>query len=366
MRFSLTEEQVMLRASVRGALARDLPLPRVRACLETGDMSAASELATAQGWTGVGIAEDAGGQGGGVVEQAILAEELGYAAAPSSALLGGALAARVLSGGGDGAQALLEPLADGTRRVVLAIDAGAGDVPYAHITADHAHGVISNVLGAPGAEIGLVVDGAGAYAVPLAAEGCVIRPRSLVDPGRSIALITFAGTPATPLGAAGDLADAAALGAVLIAAEAVGAAERLLEMTVEYVAQRVQFGVVIGTFQAVKHTAADMLVDVETARSAVHYAAWAFGAGRPDAIAAVNMAKSYAVPAAAAVADRALALHGAVGFTWEHDLHLFLKRIHSAAALFGGCARHREQLASSLDLTGASRAPVAEVASSAT
>ena len=194
----------------------------------------------------------------------------------------------------------------------------------------------------------------------------MIQPRSLVDPGRSIALISFAGAPATPLGDAGDLADAAALGAVLIAAEAVGAAERLLEMTVEYVAQRVQFGVVIGTFQAVKHAAADMLVDVETARSAVHYAAWAFGAGRADAIAAVNMAKSYAVPAAAAVADRALALHGAVGFTWEHDLHLFLKRIHSAAALFGGSAGHREQLASSLDLTGASRAPVAEVASSAT
>ena len=130
----------------------------------------------------------------------------------------------------------------------------------------------------------------------------------------------------------------------------------------EYVGQRVQFGVVVGTFQAVKHTAADMLVDVETARSAVHYAAWALGAGGADASAAVNMAKSYAVPAAAAVADRALALHGAVGFTWEHDLHLFLKRIHSAGALFGGVSRHREQLATSLDLTGAPRALTAEAA----
>ena len=211
------------------------------------------------------------------------------------------------------------------------------------------------MLGAPGADVAIVVDGSQACAVDLAAPGAGVVARSLVDPGRSIGDLRFDGAPAQPLGPAGDLADAAALGALLTAAEAVGAAGRLLEMTVDYAGQRVQFGVVIATFQAVKHAAADMLVDVETARSAVQYAAWALGAGGAGALPAVNMAKSYAVPAAVAVADRALALHGAVGFTWEHDLHLFLKRIHTAAALFGTASAHREQLASSLDLTGAGR-----------
>src|SRR4051794_21399615 len=123
MRFALTDEQRMLRESVRGALTRELPLARVRESLERRDPGAPMRaLAAAQGWTGIGIDEDAGGQGGGVVEQALLAEELGYAAAPSSPIIAGALAARVLAAGGDRASRLLEELADGTRIVVPAVD----------------------------------------------------------------------------------------------------------------------------------------------------------------------------------------------------------------------------------------------------
>jgi alkylation response protein AidB-like acyl-CoA dehydrogenase len=362
MRFALTDEQLMLCESVRGALTRELPLTRVRECLERRDPWAAMRaLAAAQGWTGIGIDEDAGGQGGGVVEQALLAEELGYAAAPSSSIIAGALAARVLAAGGERAHRLLEELAAGARAVVVAIDAGAGTAGAATVTAGRARGSVRHVLAAPEAAVAIVVsggDGDGAYAVDVRASGCAVRARDLVDPGRSIGDLELDGAPAEALGGAGSAGDLAALGAVLVSAEAVGAAARLLELTVQYVAQRRQFGVVIGSFQAIKHTAADMLVEIETARSAVYHAAWALGSGDAGAAAAASMAKAYAAPAAASVADKALALHGAVGFTWEHDLHLFLKRAHTARALFGSTAAHRERVAVALDLTGtADRSP---------
>jgi alkylation response protein AidB-like acyl-CoA dehydrogenase len=362
MRFALTDEQQMLRESVRGALTRELPLARVRECLERCDGGATMRaLAAAQGWTGIGIDEDAGGQGGGVVEQAVLAEELGYAAAPTSAIIAGALAARVLAAGGDRAHRLLEELADGTRAVIVATDAGAG-AGAVTIAAGRAHGSLANVLAATEADVAIVFDGAGgAHTVDVGAGGCAVRARELVDPGRSIGELDLDGAAAEALGGAGSAGDLAALGAVLVSAEAVGAAARLLEMTVEYVMQRRQFGVVIGSFQAIKHAAADMLVEIETARSAVYYAAWALGSRDDAASIAVSMAKAYAVPAAASVADKALALHGAVGFTWEHDLHLFLKRTHTARALFGSAGAHRERVAALLDLTGAADRPAVGV-----
>jgi alkylation response protein AidB-like acyl-CoA dehydrogenase len=346
----------MLRESVRGALTRELPLARMRECFERRDPWAAMRaLAVAQGWTGIGIDEDAGGQGGGVVEQALLAEELGYAAAPSSSSIAGALAARALGAGGDRAHRLLKELAEGTRTVVVAIDCAAGTADAATVSAGRASGSVAHVLAAPEADVAVIVGGDGAHAVGVRASGCAVRTRELVDPCRSIGDLDLDGAPAEALGGAGSAGDLAALGAVLVSAEAVGAAARLLEMTVEYVAQRRQFGVVVGSFQAIKHTAADMLVEIETARSAVYHAAWALGSG--DA-AAASMAKAYAAPAAASVADKALALHGAVGFTWEHDLHLFLKRTHTARALFGSAATHRELIAVALDLTGtAGRSP---------
>ena len=116
-------------------------------------------------------------------------------------------------------------------------------------------------------------------------------------------------------------------------ADSLGAARRLLEMTVEYVGQRRQFGKPIGSFQAVKHLAAEMLVDIEPLHSAVYFAAWALDAGTDDRLLHAAAAGAYGAPAMVRVADRALALHGAIGFTWEHDLHLFLKRVHGNSAL---------------------------------
>jgi alkylation response protein AidB-like acyl-CoA dehydrogenase len=353
MRFALTDEQQMLRDAVRGALKRELPLPRLRECLDRGDADATMRgLAVAQGWTGIGIDEDAGGQGGGVVEQVVLAEELGYAAAPTSGLIAGALAAGVLGGGDERTRQLVGQLAEGDRSVILALDAGTGSIGDVAVAGSAATGEIANVLAITEADVALLADEAEVHAIDLHDHRCSTRRRDLVDAGRSIGELTLTAAPAVFLGAAAGNSGAATLGAVLVSAEAVGAAARLLEMTVEYVGQREQFGVAIGSFQAIKHTAADMLVEIETARSLVYYAAWALDAGDPGANAAASMAKAYAAPAAASVADKALALHGAVGFTWEHDLHLFLKRTHTARALFGSAGTHRERIASTLNLTG--------------
>jgi alkylation response protein AidB-like acyl-CoA dehydrogenase len=147
----------------------------------------------------------------------------------------------------------------------------------------------------------------------------------------------------------------AAWGAVLVAADALGAAQRMLDLTVEYVGQRVQFGVAVGSFQAVKHAAAEMLVSIEGTRAAVHYAAWAVGAGEPGAEVDAWVAKARASRTASAVADKALFLHGAVGYTWEHDLQLLFKRAKSDALLLGGSGIYDDRIADALELVPADR-----------
>jgi alkylation response protein AidB-like acyl-CoA dehydrogenase len=142
----------------------------------------------------------------------------------------------------------------------------------------------------------------------------------------------------------------AATAAVLVAADALGASQRMLDMTVEYVVDRRQFGVPVGSFQAVKHAAAEMLVAIEGTRAAVHYAAWSVAAGERDAAVDAWVAKARAARAATFVADKALFLHGAVGYTWEHDLQLLFKRAKSDAQVFGGPGLYDERIADSLAL----------------
>jgi alkylation response protein AidB-like acyl-CoA dehydrogenase len=138
---------------------------------------------------------------------------------------------------------------------------------------------------------------------------------------------------------------------VLVAADALGAAHRMLDLTVQYVGERKQFGVAVGSFQAVKHAAAEMLVDVEASRSAVMHGAWAVGVGEPDAAVHAAIAKVQACGAAVRVADKALFLHGAVGYTWEHDLQFLFKRAKSDALVFGSPDTYRDLIASALVLT---------------
>ena len=353
----LTDEQEFLREAVAGVLAREATLARVREWADARDTRAADALAVRQGWTGIGLSEELGGQGGGIIELAVLAEQLGAASTPWDRLLGSALALQALGAAtSDAARELATDVAEGERTAVLCLDGRRVPAPWpACVVADDA--VTLRARYVPGAaDAGLVVAVDGGDEVRLlavAADVVHVTPRPLVDHTRGLVDVALDRARATELGTipADVFARASATAAVLVAADALGASARLLEMTVAYVTDRRQFGVPVGSFQAVKHAAAMMLVDVEAARSAVRYASWAVDCDAEDAATWAAIAKIHACDAGAHVADRALFLHGAIGYTWEHDLQFCFKRTRSDAALFGAPDAHRDRLADALTLT---------------
>ena len=355
MRWELSEEQADFRAVLAEWLADRCGPAEVRGWLDADDPSAFEDRFMAEGWFGVGSPEDLGGQGGGLVELALAAEELGRRTAPTAGWLGSMLAVPALAAASEQAKALL---ADG---VVTVLAVPAGTIPSPGSTASDdsttVSGTITNVLGADRARRLLVpVDGHHGSTLVLLetdAPGVEVRPRALTDRSRSVADVVLTGARGVPL--AGDvgqhLEESALRGAVLVAADALGAAERMLDMTVEYAGQRKQFGVTIGSFQAVKHAAAEMLVTVESARSIVYLAAASVEARHPDAPAHAAAAKAQVTARASQAADDALTLHGAIGYTWEHDLQLSYKRAKLDEHLFGSPAAWNERLADALALT---------------
>ena len=361
MDVSLNEEQLFLRDTVADVVSRSAPLASVRGWLHEDDLDSPDELAVSLGWAGLGLPEELGGQGGGVEELAILGEQLGYGAVPWDRTLAGCVAASLLGEAGDDGRALATEVAAGERHAVLGIPGNA--LRAAPTAAPHAGAQVRvpYVVGARGAdEIVVPVpagdDRVGLLAVAGEAPGLTITPRRLVDRSRSLATVELDGCETRYLGTvtAASLQRATDLAALLVCADTLGAISRLLELTTAYVVDRQQFGVPVGSFQAVKHTAAQMLVDVEGVRSAVLYAAWALGAEEPDAGLQTSVAKSFAADAGVRVADRALFLHGAIGYTWEHDLQFLFKRAKSGALLFGSAHAHRERICSDLGLAPAS------------
>jgi alkylation response protein AidB-like acyl-CoA dehydrogenase len=353
VRVELTDEQEFLREAVAGAVARDAPFSAVRGWAESQDFSEPDTLAERQGWTGIGLDEERGGQGGGTIELAVLAEQLGRGAVPWDRTLAGCLAAGLLAAtDSDEARELAAAIAEGERHLALAVD---GRRPLAALDARPTE--VRYVLGGPGAEELIIPltgkDAVGLFAVTAGADGVTLRPRTLVDRTRALADAELGGAELRALGSVSHdaLSTIAATAAVLIAADALGAAGRLLDLTTQYVGERRQFGVPVGSFQAVKHAAAEMLVDVEGARAAVHHGAWAVGAGAEDARLQAAVAKSHACSAAVRVADKALFLHGAVGYTWEHDLQFTFKRAKSDALLLGSPDAYRDLIADDLGLT---------------
>jgi alkylation response protein AidB-like acyl-CoA dehydrogenase len=204
---------------------------------------------------------------------------------------------------------------------------------------------------APSAEVAVVVaacaDGPAVFAVDLDAVG---RPRRepAMDRTREVGWLRFDRTPAAHLGHADAVDRLVERGAVASCAEMLGGAAHVLDLAVEYAKDRVQFDRPIGSFQAVKHRCADMLVDVEGMRSATYWAAWCLAAEAPDASIAASTAKIWSADASKRVMASSLQVHGGVGFTWEHDLHLFLKRAQLDQLAFGDAAFHRERLAAML------------------
>jgi len=346
--FDLSDDQLALRDGARDLLDGLADPTRVRAVVDaTGGVDANLWSAMAeQGWPGVAIDEAHGGLGLGTVEVCVLLEEVGRHAAPapvaSTALVLGALAD-----------------AGETRQVEQLLGANAvGCVAWsrrADAVRAEADGAGWRITGradpapyAPSAALAVVVaatpDGSGLFAVDLDEHGRPEREPAM-DRTRELGWLAFDGTPARELGGTAAVDAIIDRGATFAAAEMLGGAERVLELAVEYAKDRVQFGRPIGSFQAVKHRCADMLVDVEGMRSTSFWAAWCIGATDPEASIAASTAKVWSSDASKRVMASALQVHGGIGFTWEHDLHLFLKRAQLDQLTFGDAAYHRERLA---------------------
>jgi len=304
-----------------------------------------------QGWLAIELPEDEGGLGMGMVELAVLCEEIGrrLVAAPflSSIVALGALCgdeARADAGTKEWREALGQgdtvgcvAAAPGPRS--LTVSGTQGQVRLS--------GKTSPVAYAPSADVAVVLADGGVYGVDLRTEGRP-EPLSAMDRTRELGVLAFDGTPSRFLGgvAAADLLIDRA--ATLASAEMLGAADHVLALTVQYAKDRVQFGKPIGSFQAVKHMLADALVDVEGMRSTAYYAAWCAAAGDPERPLAASMAKAWCSDASRRVMAVGLQVHGGIGFTWEHDMHLYLKRAQLDQVSYGDAAAHRDRIATLL------------------
>ena len=349
MDFELSDDQVALRDGARELLDGLASTVRVRAVLEAGG-GLDRELWKAmveQGWTGVELPEAEGGLGLGVVEVAVLLEEIGRHAAPApfqSTVL--ALGALARAGRADRVESLLGGDAVGC----VAWSARSDAVRAERAGTDwRLTGRPDPTPYAPSATVAVVAaaaaDGPALFEVDL--SGGAPAPEPAMDRTRELGWLRLDATPGVLLGES-DAVDALLdRGAVYASAEMLGGASRAMEMAVEYAKERVQFDRPIGSFQAVKHRCADMLVDVEGMRSTVYWAAWCIGAG-DDAPVAASTAKVWCSDASKRVMASALQVHGGIGFTWEHDLHLFLKRAQLDQLTFGDAAFHRARLAALL------------------
>jgi alkylation response protein AidB-like acyl-CoA dehydrogenase len=325
--FDFTDDQQAIKRTANEMLTARFKPERVRELAESGehDDGAWKEMSEL-GWAGIFVDEDHGGQGLGIVELVILMEELGYALAPvpflSNAAAGLALQ---LAGSDEQRERWLPGIASGEARgtVGLVRDGEARLVP----DADSAEVI---VLIAP--------DGSGTVVEASAAE---VEPFDAMDRTRRFARVRAEGGDAL----AGEARGALDRIYAALAAENVGVAQRGMEMAVDFARERRQFGRPIGSYQAVSHRCAQMLLEVEGARSSAYYAAWCADA-EPDSLpAAAAMAKAYCSDAGWRVCGSSLQVHGGIGFTWEHDLHFYLKRAKTNAMLYGSASEHRERLA---------------------
>jgi alkylation response protein AidB-like acyl-CoA dehydrogenase len=321
MRFTLSDDQQEIKRTAHDLLANRATFAKVREAAEAGsyDDALARELGEL-GWPGIAVSEEHGGQGLGIVELAILLEELGYACAPVP-FLGSALAALAIehAGSPDQQQRWLPGLASGELRGAL----GAAD------------GLIPD---APGADVVVVVDAAAGTAH--VADG--VEEVEAIDPTRRHGRV---GSGSTGEALQGDVQAALDRALVAVSAELVGVCQRALDMTVDYVKERKQFGVPVGTFQAVHHSAAQMLIDTEGGRSATYYAAWAADAEPERLPMAAAMAKAWTSDGGRSVTGSAIQLHGGIGFTWEADVHWLYKRAQLDSALLGSAGAQRARIA---------------------
>jgi alkylation response protein AidB-like acyl-CoA dehydrogenase len=372
--FDLTDEQQAIRSTAREFLAARYKSERIRelAASEHGFEQSDWEEMAGLGWPGLALPEEWGGQGLGIVDLAVLFEELGYALAPSP-LLSNTVAGLALAANGSDEQRerWLRPLATGELRGTPALfDAGTPPTPggFEMEAKGDGGGVVLDgekvlVMDASTADFLLVATSDGRrHVVERGADGVTVTPERSIDLTRRLHSVRFdgvrVGAGATLGGAQEDYLPVLWRACVAIAAESTGIAQRTLEMAVEYAKDRQQFGRPIGAYQAVSHRCAQMLLETENSRSAVYGAAWAADAEPESLPLAASMAKAYASDAGWRVPDASIQVHGGIGFTWEHDLHFFLKRGRVNAATFGDARWHRERVADLVLAEAPAPAPV--------
>jgi alkylation response protein AidB-like acyl-CoA dehydrogenase len=327
LNFDFSDDQHSIKRTAKELLAERFKMEHVRELAEAGESDEATWKELCElGWPGIFIDERYGGQGLGVVELIIVMEELGYALAPLP-FLSNAAAGLVLQAGGSEEQRerWLPGIASGELRgtVGLLKDGEAKLVP----DADSA-----GVIVLCGHEGRTLVERSDAQ----------VEPVRTMDPTRAYARVSANGAGEA---LEGDHLPGLSGAALAVAAELTGVAQRAMEMAVEYARERKQFGRAIGAYQAVSHRCAQMLLEVEGARSATYYGAWTADA-EPESLAlAASMAKAYASDAGWRVCTSSLQVHGGIGFTWEHDLHLFLKRATVDGMLYGSAREHRDVVA---------------------
>ena len=367
MDFDLSKPQKLLKDSAADFLTRECNLDHVRELMETGTAhdDRLWQSITDQGWTGLVVPEENGGLGLGLVEMAVVAEEMGRACLPGaflSTLTAAALVER--AGSAEQRAKYLEPIAAGELKGTVAfLEEGASwEVDEIKLKATREGGnfqLSGRKLFVPDAAIADLLicvarDGDGLVLLPVErdAEGLSVKATPSMDATRKLYEVTFADVSvaeADVFGADGDarseLGQAIEVVTVALCAEMVGGMQWVLDTTVEYAKTRQQFGRAIGSFQAVQHQCADMLLMTESARSATYYAAWALSEGGPSASLGVSVAKAYCSDAYREVGNRGVQIHGGMGFTWEHNLHLYYKRSKSSETLFGDATFHRERIA---------------------
>ena len=347
MDFDLSADQLALRDAAREFLDDQCPPARIRSVHESADgwdpqlWVAMVEL----GWLGVAVGEADGGLGFGLVELAVLIEEAGRHTVPVPwvpAAIATAMASRA------GATDLVARLLEGPP---VAVAWSARPDAVAVTASGEPTGRTDPTAFAPVAElVMLVVTGSDAAGVFVVEMDEATRPGrdAAMDLSRPLGRVQLDGTTATRLGGI-ELAEFALdLGATAASLELLGTADVAMNLAVEYAKERVQFGRPIGSFQAVKHRCADMLVDVEGMRSSAYWAAWCLSVDDPDVSIAASTAKVWATDASKRVMASALQVHGGIGFTWEHDLHLYMKRAQLDQLTFGDASFHRGRLGRAL------------------
>jgi alkylation response protein AidB-like acyl-CoA dehydrogenase len=373
MQFTHSEEQQLIRESARTFLAANASAAQVRAAMTAPggyDPALWRQISGELGWTGLAIPQECGGAGLGWVELCILQEELGRRLAPSPFFGTVALAAPLIDAAGSGAQrqSLLQPIAAGAVRIGCVLCGTDGRPPCAGVSLELTgrgkeftlSGVGDFVIHGDSADLLLVLarspgtrgdEGVSVALVPADRRGITIHPHVMLDLTRPMSRVQFAGVQlaaAELLGEPGAAAPAVQralnLARIALASEALGGAQYVLEITTEYAQQRIQFGRPIGSFQAIKHRLADMMIEVEAARSAAWYAACVADEREEELAEAAAIAKSYCCEAFFNCAANAIQLHGGVGFTWEHEVQLYFKRARASATLLGSPAWQRERL----------------------